>query len=333
MIDVEYSWAFVLLILPLLIYLIIPRTNSNKQLALKVPFFTQIKSQLPIVGASNFRRANYFKYLLALIWLLLVVSSSGLKWVGKPINLPQSGRDLVMAIDLSGSMAIKDMKKPDGKTESRFDLVMQVANEFLDTRKGDKVGLVLFGTKAYLQTPLTFDISTVKQMLNDASIALAGPQTAIGDAIGLSVKKLIQYPSQSKALILLTDGENNAGALQPLQAAKIAKQNGIKVYTIGLGGGQMIMKTSFGQRLVNTSEDLDTDVLKQIATMTGGKFFRAHNSSDLHQVYEAIDKMEPTKADKKVVRAVTYIYPWTLGLALLLSFVLSAIWLQRRRAN
>ena len=196
MINVEYLWAFALIILPLIVYWIIPRARTDKQLALKTPFFKQIKSQLPIVGASNFKRANYFKYLLAVIWALLIISGSGLQWMGKPINLSQSGRDLMMAIDLSGSMAIEDMKKPTGGAESRFDLVMRVANEFLDTRKGDRVGLVLFGTKAYLQTPLTFDIPTVKKMLDDASIALPGPQTAIGDAIGLSVKKLMQYPSQ-----------------------------------------------------------------------------------------------------------------------------------------
>ncbi|MGQ4005993.1 VWA domain-containing protein [Francisellaceae bacterium CB300] len=333
MINVEYLWAFALIILPLIVYWIIPRARTDKQLALKTPFFKQIKSQLPIVGASNFKRANYFKYLLAVIWALLIISGSGLQWMGKPINLSQSGRDLMMAIDLSGSMAIEDMKKPTGGAESRFDLVMRVANEFLDTRKGDRLGLVLFGTKAYLQTPLTFDIPTVKKMLDDASIALPGPQTAIGDAIGLSVKKLMQYPSQSKALVLLTDGENNSGSLQPLQAAEIAKQNGIKVYTIGLGGGQMVMNTAFGQRLINTSEDLDTDVLQKIASMTGGKFFRAQNSDDLQKVYEAIDKMEPVESDKTVVRPVTYLYPWTLGAALLLSFVLSAIWLQRRRAD
>ena len=333
MINVEYPWFLTLIILPLVVYWIIPRVSPDKQLALKTPFFKQIKSQLPIVSLSNFKRANYFKYLLTMIWALLIVSGTGLQWMGKPINLPQSGRDLMMAIDLSGSMAIEDMKKADGTTESRFDLVMRVANEFLDTRKGDRVGLILFGTKAYLQTPLSFDIPTVKKMLNDASIALPGPLTAIGDGIGLAVKKLMQYPSQSKALVLLTDGENNSGALQPLQAAEIAKRNGIKVYTIGLGGGQMVINTAFGQRLVNTSEDLDTHVLKQIADMTGGKFFRAQNSSDLKEVYKAIDKMEPVESDKIVVRPVTYLYPWTLGAALLLSFILSAIWLQRRRVR
>lgn len=168
-------------------------------------------------------------------------------------------------------------------------------------------------------------------MLDDASIALPGPQTAIGDAIGLAVKKLKKFPGDSKALILLTDGENNSGTLQPLQAAEIAKQYHIKIYTIGLGGGQMIVETTFGQRLVNTSEDLDTTVLEKIATMTGGKYFRAQNSSDLKKVYESIDKLEPIESDKTVVRPVIYLYPWSLGLALILSFIMAIIWLKRRR--
>ncbi|APC90927.1 MULTISPECIES: vWA domain-containing protein [Francisella] len=331
MINVEYPWFLVLLILPLLAYWLFPRAKQDKQLALKTPFFEQLHSQIGNASKYNFNRANYLKYLLSVIWILLIISGSGIQWLGKPISLPQSGRDLIMAIDLSGSMAIQDMKKSNGQMESRFDLVMRVANQFLDTRKGDRVGLILFGTRAYLQTPLTFDIATVKKMLDDASIALPGPQTAIGDAIGLAVKKLKKYPGDSKALILLTDGENNSGTLQPLQAAEIAKQYHIKIYTIGLGGGQMIVETTFGQRLINTSEDLDTTVLEKIAAMTGGKYFRAQNSSDLKKVYESIDKLEPIESDKTVVRPVTYLYPWSLGLALFLSFIMATIWLKRRR--
>jgi Ca-activated chloride channel family protein len=236
----------------------------------------------------------------------------------------------MMAIDLSGSMAIEDMKKPNGKMESRFDLVIRVANQFLDTRKGDRVGLVLFGTRAYLQAPLTFDIPTVKKMLDDSSIALAGPNTAIGDALGLSIKKLESYPNDSKAIILLTDGDNTAGLLQPLQAAEIAKQYGIKIYTIALGGGQMIVQTAFGKKLVNTSEDLATGTLQKIAKMTGGQYFRAQNSSDLKNIYKDIDKLEPIESDKTIVRPVTYLYPWSLGLALILSFIVAGIWLKRR---
>ncbi|MED7788684.1 VWA domain-containing protein [Francisella sp. 19X1-34] len=330
MINIEYPWFFILVILPLVIYWIIPRAKNNQQSALKTPFFDQLQSQLGTHSAHDFSKANYFKYILAAIWVLLIVSGSGIQWLGKPISMPQSGRALMMAIDLSGSMAIEDMKKPNGKMESRFDLVMRVANQFLDTRKGDRVGLVLFGTRAYLQTPLTFDIPTVKKMLDDSSIALAGPNTAIGDALGLSIKKLESYPNDSKAIILLTDGDNTAGLLQPLQAAAIAKEYGIKIYTIALGGGQMLIQTAFGKQLVNTSEDLATDTLQKIAKMTGGQYFRAQNSSQLKNIYKDIDKLEPIRLDKTIVRPVTYLYPWSLGLALILSFIIAGVWLKRR---
>lgn len=330
MINIEYPWFFILVVLPLVVYWIIPRAKNNQQSALKTPFFDQLQSQLGAHSAHDFSKANYFKYILAAIWVLLIVSGSGIQWLGKPVSMPQSGRALMMAIDLSGSMSIQDMKKPNGKMESRFDLVMRVANQFLDTRKGDRVGLVLFGTRAYIQTPLTFDIPTVKKMLDDSSIAIAGPNTAIGDALGLSVKKLEPYPNDSKAIILLTDGDNTSGLLQPLQAAEIAKQYGIKIYTIALGGGQMLIKTAFGKRLVNTSEDLATETLQKIAKMTGGQYFRAQNSSDLKNIYKDIDKLEPIKSDKTIVRPVTYLYPWSLGLALILSFAIAGIWLKRR---
>ena len=331
MINIEYPWFLILIILPILVYILFPRNDNNKQVALKTPFFNQIKSQVPSLTKGGFKRANYLKYILSIIWILLVLSGSGMQWLGKPISLPQSGRELMMDIDLSASMATQDMKKDNNQMESRFDLVMRVANKFLDTRKGDRVGLVLFGTKAYLQTPLTFDIPTVKKMLNDSSIALAGSQTAIGDAIGLSVKKLMKYPNNSKAIILLTDGINNSGSLQPLQAAEIAKQNHIKIYTIGLGGGRISVNTPFGQRVINTSKDLDTNTLSKIAKMTGGKFFRAKNSQDLQQVYKSIDKLEPIQSDKTIIRPVTYLYPWCLGFALFLSFALAVIWINRRR--
>lgn len=331
MINIEYPWFLIFIILPIVIHKLLPQAKEDNQLALKIPFYDQLQSRLGLVSKHNFISASYLKYIVSTIWILLILSGSGIQWLGKPISLAQSGRDLMMAIDLSGSMAIQDMKKPNGEMESRFDLVMTVANEFLDTRKGDRVGLILFGSRAYLQTPLTFDIPTVKKMLDDSSIALAGPQTAIGDAIGLAVKKLKQYPNDSKALVLLTDGENNSGSLEPIQAAQVAKQYGIKIYTIGLGGGQIVLQTAFGKRVINTSEDLDTNVLKKIAKMTGGEFFRAQNSSDLKNIYKAIDKLEPIESDKIVVRPVTYLYPWSLGLALILSFVIAGFWLKRRR--
>lgn len=199
----------------------------------------------------------------------------------------------------------------------------QVANNFIDNRAGDRVGLIVFGSNAYLQTPLTFDRQTVQDMLNDATIGLAGSQTAIGDALGLAIKRLMQYPAQSRAIVLLTDGGNNAGAVTPLAAAKLAQQEGIKIYTIGIGAEQMMVPGLFGPQMVNPSSDLDIETLQQIASMTGGVFFRAKGGSDLKNIYTSIDKLEPTKGDQQQLRPIKPLYPWPLSLALFLSMLLS----------
>ncbi len=331
MMHVSYPLFLLLLPVPLALYIFIPRTKSTKQVALKVPFLEQLKQSVSSAGMRGLPKVSFLTYLMAIVWALVVVSGAGLQWVGEPKVVSQSGRDLMMAIDLSGSMSNTDMKRGN-KRESRYDLVIRVANQFIQERQGDRVGLVLFGSRAYLQTPLTFDTKTVAAMLNDSFIGMAGQTTAIGDAIGLSIKKMMQENDQSKALILLTDGENNSGALAPLQAAEIAKKQGITIYTIALGGGSMTVNTRFGgQQKINTSQDLDTNTLAKIAKMTGGKYFRASNSTELANIYADIDKMEPIDLDKMTVRPVTYLYPWTLGPALLLSFLLAFVWLNRRR--
>jgi Ca-activated chloride channel family protein len=230
----------------------------------------------------------------------------------------------MLAVDLSGSMRTPDMII-DGKSYTRIAVVKDVGSKFINQRSGDRVGLILFGSKPYLQTPLTFDRQTVKEMLNDATIGLAGEQTAIGDAIALAVKQLISYPSTSKALILLTDGGNNTGVFDPIDAAKLAQKEHIKIYTIGLGAKQLTIQTMFGPQVINPSSDLDIDSLRQIAQITGGQFFRAEDGNELQNIYTKINSLEPVKSDSATVRPKTLLYPWTLSLALLLSFILIAI--------
>jgi Ca-activated chloride channel family protein len=321
MIQVAYPWMLVAIVLPFIIRFILPKTKSeeNSQ-ALKVPFFNQLS--LSFANVNNMSGSiSHLKYLASVIWILMIISGSGIQWLGKPLSIPQSGRDLIMAIDLSGSMQTPDMMV-NGKALTRIDVVKKAANEFINNRTGDRIGLILFGTRAYLQTPLTFDRQTVAQMLNDATIGIAGPETAIGDAIGLGIKQIMDYPGNSKAIVLLTDGGNNSGVLVPNEAANLAKKENIKIYTIGLGGGEMTVQTMFGPRKVNTSEDLDIDGLKQIAEITGGQFFRADDGKSLENIYHTINKLEPIKSDNITVRPVTPLYPWSLGLALVLCFIL-----------
>lgn len=321
MIQVAYPWVLLALMLPILIRIVLPKANNEENSsALKVPFFNQLS--LSFARTNNTQRhLSPLKYLACIIWTLIVISGSGVQWLGKPLSIAQTGRDLMMAIDLSGSMQTPDMML-NGKALTRIDVVKQAANEFINNRTGDRIGLILFGTRAYLQTPLTFDRQTVAQMLNDATIGIAGPETAIGDAIGLAIKQIMDYPGDSKAIVLLTDGSSNSGVLAPLAAAELASKEHIKIYTIGLGAGVVTVQTAFGPRTVNTSDDLDIDALKKIAEMTGGQFFRADDGKSLDNIYHTINKLEPLKSDNIVVRPVTPLYPWSLGLALFLSFLL-----------
>jgi Ca-activated chloride channel family protein len=184
--------------------------------------------------------------------------------------------------------------------------------------------LILFGTHAYLQTPLTYDRTTVRTMLDESAIGMAGNATAIGDAIGLAVKRLRHYPHQSRVLILLTDGANDAGEVTPLQAAKLAAQEHIRIYTIGVGAERMLVSGFFGNPVaVNPSQDLDVDALQKIAKATGGKFFRAKNTKDLREIYHELDKLEPTVTSSATFRPFTELYPWPLGAALLVSLLLA----------
>lgn len=329
MIQIAYPWELIALIFPIIFYYVLPKAKNQASIALKVPFFEQIYQAFASEhNSGKTPTKSKLKYLIGLIWLLVVISGAGIQWLGKPIALPQTGRDLLMTIDLSGSMQTPDMVV-NGQAQTRIDVVKQVASQFINNRNGDRLGLVLFGSRAYLQTPLTFDRKTVAQMLNDASLGIAGPQTAIGDALGLSIKQLIDHPKNSKAIVLLTDGGNNSGVMEPLAAAKLAAQEHIKVYTIGLGAEQIAVPGMFGTQIINPSKDLDVDSLKQIAQLTGGEFFRAEDAAALANIYAQINQLEPIKSAEITIRPITPFYPWGLGLALILSFLLILIKLRR----
>jgi len=331
--QIAYPWIFLLLPLPVMIYWLLPPARRSDQAALKIPFFRQLQGMLSSNTAKRHlhHTANKRRYLIYLIWLLLMIAAANPQWLGQPIQLPRSGRDILIAIDLSGSMRTPDMSLH-GQKKSRLAIVKQVGSEFIAQRQGDRLGLVLFGSRAYLQTPLTFDHKTVTEMLHDASIGLAGMQTAIGDAIGLSIKRLLHYPKDSRALILMTDGGNNAGVSDPVKAAKVAAQEGIKIYTIGLGAKRMVVQSPFGgRRVINPSSDLDISLLRNIAKITGGEFFRADDGDALQNIYAQINKLEPVKGNTATLRPKTALYPYPLALALLLAALMAISFLRRYR--
>ncbi|XOV89425.1 MAG: VWA domain-containing protein [Pseudomonadota bacterium] len=315
MIEFLWPWAGAFVLLPLLTYFLLPRAR-RQDAALYVPFYGMVAgytSQIRQEQRSNIRRA-----LLVIGWLALVLACMRPQYVGDPIELPTTGRDLMLAVDISGSMGTEDMVQG-GRKATRLDVVKAVVGDFVERRKGDRLGLILFGTQAYLQTPLTFDRITVRTLLTETPLGIAGGKTAVGDAIGLAVKRLQTRPADSRVLILLTDGRNNVGAVSPLQAAQIAAQQGVKIYTIGFGSDEMQVPGLLFNRTINPSAELDERTLTEIARLTGGIYQRARDASELEGIYQKLDELEPIEQAAETYRPTRALFVWPLAFAMLLS--------------
>jgi Ca-activated chloride channel homolog len=321
MFELANPWFLLLSPLPILIWYFLPEVSSKMSYAVKVPFFDMM--QRVVYSEKLSANSQKWYFLPGLIWACLILALAGPRYVGNIMPVERQGRNIMMALDLSGSMQIDDMRL-NGRPSTRLAVVKTTAKQFIDKRQGDRIGLILFGSKAYIQTPLTFDRKTVLNMLDDATVGLAGQTTSIGDAIGLAIKRLDKVAANSRVLILLTDGANNSGVLGPIQAAKIAKSDGIKIYTIGIGAREMMVRGFFGTKALNPSTDLDEDTLKEIAKITKGRYFRATDTAQLAQIYQTIDKLEPVKADKSYFRPIKEYYYYPLAFALLLLIYLVA---------
>ncbi len=325
MITFAWPWMFVLLPLPWLVRRYAPPAAPPRQAALIVPFledFSGLQAGVVMQGSRN------LLLLAALAWLLLVSAAASPQWLGEPIEQAVSGRDLMLAVDLSGSMEERDFVI-EGQRVDRLTASKTVAADFIEKRRGDRVGLILFGSQAYLQAPLTFDRKTVMTLLDESEIGLAGENTAIGDAIGLAVKRLGKRQAESRVLILMTDGANTAGEVSPVKAAQLARQKNLKIYSIGIGADEMVIRDFFGSRRVNPSRDLDEKTLTAIAEQTGGRYFRARDSEQLQQIYQLLDQLEPVQKDQQYFRPRMELYHWPLALSLLLAGGVCALWVKR----
>ncbi len=315
-------WPWLLCLLPLPFFVRgLTKARQRQQAALYFPSLdTLIAAQDE--QTHRIKKTESAPWWLWLIWLCLVCAATRPQWYSEPISMPTSGRDLLLVVDISGSMQTEDMEL-NGEPAQRIDAIKKVVGDFVQKREGDRIGLVLFGTKAYLQTPLTFDHATLIQQLQEAQLGFAGEQTAIGDGLALSAKRLEGNDQKNRVMILLTDGANTTGALSPLQGAEIAKAMGIKIYTIGIGADEMTRRTFFGVQTVNPSSDLDEKTLTKIADDTGGSYFRARNTEQLEKIYQQIDKLEPIEGKQEVLRPVTEWFYYPLAIALLLSFLVA----------
>ncbi len=323
MITFIWPLAFLLFPLPFIARRYLQPVTAGTSGALKVPFFARFAAGEGRVAGTSAQ--NLWRLLLAwAVWGLLVTALARPALVGEEVPLPAKGRDLMMAIDLSGSMQEEDLTRG-GQQATRLAVVKQAADDFLQRREGDRVGLVLFSDRAYLQAPLTFDRTVVRELLGQAQVGLTGQKTAIGDAIAIATKRLKDRQEDSRVLVLLTDGVNNEGVMEPLQAAALAKKLGIRIYTIGVGADAMRVNTVFGQQVVNPSQELDEASLREIAAMTGGEYFRATDEQGLANIYRAIDQLEPVSGDPVYVRPEVALYFWPAGLALGLAALLALL--------
>ncbi|MEO7067540.1 MAG: VWA domain-containing protein [Rhodanobacter sp.] len=318
----EFAWPWVILLLPLpwLLRRWLRPVAPGQALYLPQPGLALTEMQ----NSSSARTVT--PWLLALAWVCLLAAAARPQWIGPPQAQQRSGRAMLLAVDLSGSMRTPDMELG-GQSVDRFTAVEAIAGDFISRRSGDEMGLILFGSQAFLVTPLTYDLSAVRAQLEGAAVGLAGTETAIGDAIAVAVKRLAALPQQARVVVLLTDGVNNAGSITPQDAARAAKAAGVRIYTIGIGANRMRVPGFFGSQMVNPSADLDAKMLTSMATETGGRFFRATDSAELADAYRAIAALEPMPQQGPTLRPRHELFRWPLlaTIALLLLALLPRV--------
>ncbi|RPE74814.1 vWA domain-containing protein [Vulcaniibacterium tengchongense] len=325
----SFAWPWWLLALPLpgLVRRLAPPARAGGA-ALRVPYGETLAALAR--GGGHRGAGGGVSPWLWLAWLLLCVAAARPQQLGEAVRPPHAGRDLMLALDLSGSMREPDMELG-GQAVDRLTAAKAVLADFLDRRRGDRVGLIVFGRRAYALTPLTHDLASVRQQLDDSVIGLAGQETAIGDAIALAVKRLRRQPAEQRVLVLLTDGVNTAGLLEPLKAAELARADGVRIHTVAFGGEGSLSLFGLRVPLPGAGDEIDEAALQAVARATGGRFFRARDTAQLAGIYAEIDRIEPVARAGQAVRPRVERYAWPLAGALACA-ALALLWPRRRRA-
>ena len=325
-----FAWPWMLLAIPLpwLARWLLPARVSGEA-ALRVPWGERLRQVA--AGGAGIARGRGFPWLAFAAWCLLAVAAARPQELGPAVAPPQVGRDMMLAVDLSASMGEPDMQLG-GRVVDRLTAAKAVLADFLDRRVGDRIGLVVFGDRAFALTPLTLDRDSVRQQLQDSVVGLAGRATALGDGIALATKRLQAQPSggDTHVLVVLTDGVNTAGVLEPQKAAQIARDANVRIHAIAFGGEGGGALSLFGFQLPMGGDEVDEAGLQRIAELTGGRFFRARDAAELAGIYAEIDTLEPVARQGRAVRPVIERYPWPLGAAL--SVGLLGLVLRSRRA-
>jgi len=336
-VDLSFAWPAVALLLPLpwLAWRYLQPRSDLQSSALRLPIDAD---WVPKSSSARQSQASRFDLLwMVAVWLLLILALSRPQLLGPPVAIERSGRDLMLAVDTSDSMAEADFELL-GQRVDRLTAVQAIAGDFIRERSEDRVGLILFGDIPYLQSPLTFDHASLVQLLNEAFVGIAGARTAIGDSIAMAVKTLQKQPTESRVLILLTDGTNTSGTLMPDAATKLAKDIGLKIYTIGIGQDpdpttqqrlrDLMSGSSYADQFFNRfalGNPIDEETLQMIADETGGQYFRARETKELSQIYQEIDELEQRTESGQFLRREKDLFFWPAALSLLMltSFLLT----------
>ena len=312
MLIFAHPWLLLLAPLPWLIRGFLP-VHHERKAAVRVPFLqrlSRLAGLQPGSGVAVAKRAFSQWLVLSLAWLLVVAAIARPQWLEEPIIKELPMRDLLVAVDLSGSMETQDFTDAGGNTVDRLTAVKQVLDAFLARRDGDRVGLILFGSAAFVQAPFTGDIEVVRELLDEAQIRMLGPRTMLGDAMGLAINLFERSEVDERVLIVLTDGNDTGSLVPPERAAEIARDNGVVVYTIAIGD-----PTAVGEQA------LDEKTLKNIAASTGGGYFRANDTKELESIYDHLDEINPRQVETQSYRPLSDLYYWPLAGAMLLTLL------------
>jgi len=312
MLMIAHPWLFLLLPLPWLVRRLVPAHHERKA-AVRVPFLERLSSLSGLQAGNEVavaRRPVSQWLVLSLAWLLIVVAIARPQWLGEPVTRDLPMRDLLVAVDLSGSMETEDFTDFEGNSVDRLTAVKQVLDDFFARRDGDRVGLILFGSAAFVQVPFTDDLDVVRELLEEAQTRMLGPRTMLGDAMGLSINLFERSEVDERVLIVLTDGNDTGSLVPPERAAEIARDNGVVVYTIAIGDPAAVGEQA-----------LDEKTLENIAGITGGGYFRANDRQELESVYAYLDEINPRQVETQSYRPITDLYQWPLAAAMLMTLI------------
>ena len=313
-------WLLLLIVVPVLLRRLLP-AHRESRVAVRAPWFQRVAELLgekPTVGAVIIKPRRVQRILQVLAWILLVVALAGPQYLEPPVSRIVPTRDLLMLVDLSGSMETEDFTNAEGNTVDRLSAVKEVLDDFLTRREGDRVGLIVFGNAAFVQVPFTQDLEACRILLDETAVRMAGPRTAFGDAIGLGITLFERSELDERVMIALTDGNDTGSKVPPAEAARIAKDKGVTIHVVGVGD-----PTATGE------EKLDKEALQTVASTTAGRYFHAADRKELIDSYDELDKLGTRDIETETYRPRRDLFHWPLGMFLVLGVVFHAFGLRR----